>query len=96
MKTLLRCVFVVIMSSYLLAACVTQPRSALTPREATRLADIKARSTGHDLQNYERALASYDEPTGSWWTSYVPKGGRNVEFNIRVDNKTREAWVVVR
>jgi hypothetical protein len=84
------------MISCLLVACVTQPRPGLTPSEATRLADIKARTTGHDLQNYERALATYDESDESWWTSYMPKGEKYVEFNIRVDNKTREAWLVLR
>ena len=84
------------MISCLLLACVTQPRAALTPKEATCLADIKARSTGYDLQDYERKLATYDEFDESWWTSYVQKGTKYVEFNVCVDSKTREAFVVLR
>jgi hypothetical protein len=86
----------VLMTSYFFVACASQPRPVLTSSEATRLADIKARTTGHDLQDYERAPANYDESDGSWWTSYRPKGAKYVEFNIRVDNKTREAWLVLR
>ena len=85
-----------IIGSYLLVACVSRPAVALTPAEATRLADIKARSTGHDLSDYERSLATYDQSDRSWWTSYMRKGKKYVEFNICVDNKTREAWLVLR
>jgi hypothetical protein len=96
MRTSFRFILALVMTSFLLIACVTQPRASLTPSEATRLADIKARATGHNLRDYERALATYDGSDESWWTSYVPKGGNYVEFNIRVDNKTREAWLVLR
>ena len=82
--------------SCLLVACVGRPLVALTPAEATRLADIKARSTGHHLDDYERSHATYDASDGSWWTSYTRKGQKYVDFNIRVDNKTREAWLVLR
>jgi hypothetical protein len=75
---------------------VTQPIAGLTPKEATRLANIKARSTGYNLLDYKPALARYDESDGSWWAGYVPKGKTQVEFNICVDNKTREAWLVLR
>lgn len=96
MKIFLQTMLAVLMMSCLLVACVSQPRAMLTPEEATRLADIKARSTGHDLQDYARALATYDESDESWWISYASKGTRYVEFNIRVNNKTREAWLVLR
>ena len=96
MKPFLRPILAILMVSCLLVACVIQPRTALTPKEATRLADIKARSSGYDLQDYERAPATYDESDESWWTSYVQKGTKYVEFNVCVYSKTREAWVVLR
>jgi hypothetical protein len=85
-----------VIGSCLLVACVNQPAVGLTPVEATRLADIKALATGHDLRHYERSQARYDDSEKSWRTSYIRKGKRYVEFNICVDNKTRETWLVLR
>jgi Zn-finger nucleic acid-binding protein len=86
----------IVIGSCLLFACVNRPAVGLTPAEATRLADIKARATGHDLSRYDRSQARYDEFEKSWRTSYTRKGKKYVEFNICVDNKTREAWLVLR
>lgn len=96
MNTFIRSILVGPIISCLLVACVTQRPVRLTPAEATRLADIKARSAGYDPKDYKRELAIYDESDESWWTSYVPKGAKRVEFNVRVDSKTRESWLVLR
>ena len=85
-----------VIGSCLLVACVSRPAVPLTPAEATRLADIKASATGHNLSHYERSQARYDESEQSWRISYIRKGKKYVDFNICVDNKTREAWLVLR
>lgn len=68
---------------------------ALTSSEAARIADAKAQSTGHDLHQYDRSPAKYDDVDKSWWINYVRKGEKYAAFNIRVADKTKEAWLVL-
>ena len=89
-------VLLAVFSLALLGCATTQPgRVSLNPTEATRLADLKAQSMGEDLRCYDRAPAKYDNLDKSWWVSYVRKGKKYADFNLRVEDKTRKAWLVV-
>src|SRR3954471_3852794 len=78
------------------AACQTpsvHPR--LTAAEATRIADSKAHSFRPDI-DYQHGSARYEASDDSWWIGYSQRGTRLVDFNVRVEAKTREASIVLR
>ena len=79
-----------------IAACQVpsvQPR--LTAAEATRIADAKARTFRSDI-DYQHGIAQYDAADDSWWVAYSQKGAKQVDFGVRVEAKTKKAWIVVR
>lgn len=79
-----------------IAACqVPSVEPRLTAAEATRIAEAKARSFRSDLRDYRHAPARYDAADDSWWIPYLQKGAKGAEFVVRVEAKTRNAWIVL-
>lgn len=79
----------------MIAACQVpsvQPRLAAT--EATRIADAKARTFRSDI-DYQHGPAQYDATDDTWWVAYMQKGAKQADFGVRVEAKTRKAWIVL-
>ena len=80
----------------MIAACqVPTLQPSLTASEATRIADAKARTFRSDIE-YQHAPAQYDAGDDSWWIAYLQKGAKRPDFGVRVEAKTRKAWIVLR
>jgi hypothetical protein len=79
----------------LVACAATRSKATLSSAEATRLADSKAQSTGHDLHRYHRDTARYDAADDSWWVTYWREHDKDDQFNIQVEDKTKKAWLVL-
>jgi len=69
---------------------------SLTAAEVTRIADAKARSYRADIVEFEHLPPSYDASDDSWWVGYRQKKARHVDFGVRVEAKTKKAWLVLR
>jgi hypothetical protein len=79
-----------------LAVCqVATADPTLTAASAERIADAKARSFRNGLRRYEHWPAHYDADDESWWVAYRQRGSTVAEFNVRVEAKTRKAWIVL-
>jgi len=59
-----------------------------------RLADLKAKSTGHDLRLCHQALVRYEPTDKSWWINYARNGTNYAEFFLQVEDKSGQAWIV--
>ncbi|MFN2624291.1 MAG: hypothetical protein ABR611_15765 [Chthoniobacterales bacterium] len=68
----------------------------LTAAEVTRIADAKARSYRADIIEFEHLPPSYDASDDSWWVRYRQKKAGHVDFGVRVEAKTKKAWLVSR
>ena len=87
---------VVLIFACMIAACqVPRIQPTLTAAEATRIADWKARSFRPDI-DYQHQPAHYQATDDSWWIGYAQRGTRLIDFNVRVEAKTREASIVLR
>ena len=67
----------------------------LRKSEAIRIANIKAKSTGHDLRRYQCGPVNYEEREDVWWVNYRAKNGRYTEFTIQVEDKSKKAWLAL-
>jgi hypothetical protein len=87
-------ILVVLLAVPLFGCATTPPQLSLTSAEATRIADAKAKSTGHDPRLYLHAMATYDTTDKSWWVNYRRKTAKFTHFSVRVEDKTKQAWFV--
>jgi hypothetical protein len=89
-------VFTLSLFAMCVACEIAAPRGGLSRAEALRLADAKARSYRADIIDYTHSEPRYDTLDSSWWISYRQPGARYADFSVRVDPKTKEAFVVLR
>jgi hypothetical protein len=79
-----------------ITACqVPRVRPSLTAAEATRIADSKAHAFRPDI-DYKHGPAHYQATDDSWWVGYSQRGTKLIDFNVRIEAKTRDATIVVR
>jgi hypothetical protein len=87
---------VVLIFACTIAACqVPNVQPTLTAAAATRIADSKAHSFRPDI-DYQHGPAQYQAADDSWWIGYSQRGTKLIDFNVRVEAKTREASIVLR
>jgi hypothetical protein len=67
----------------------------LTPVQAMDIADIEARTRGHDLGEYQLPKAEYNAANDSWSVAYVGRSadGTSKKLNVVVQDKTGKAEV---
>ena len=93
-----RWLFVIV--TFLVAACATvSARPHLTRAEVIRLADTEARRHGdnYDPRRFKRADPHYAARFNAWWVRYDPKsrGSAHAAFTINVDDKTKQAGLIL-
>jgi hypothetical protein len=86
-------VFAIVFGFVAIGAMAAQP--SLTKGGVIRIADTKAKSTGHDLRHYQRWPIHYERGEGLWWVNYRRDSGKYTEFSIQVEDKSKKAWLVL-
>lgn len=87
---------VILIFACTIAACqIPRVQPILSAAEATRIADSKARSFRPDI-DYQHGPAHYQATDDSWWIGYAQRGTKLIDFNVRVEAKTRETSIVLR
>ncbi len=79
----------------LLSCASASAGPSLTRSDATRIANAKAKSAGYNLRIYHCGRVNYVAAEDIWWVNYRQKNAKYTEFSIRVEDKTKKAWLVL-